>query len=108
MRFGVVFNISLGGLDTLKHNLDQAALEKQVAEKALTDQYEVRLKDRDGEIERLKEFKAKLSTKMVGETLEKHCETEFNRIRATAFRRQFFQVWLPLNEQKLNSMFQMR
>lgn len=77
--------------DTLKHNLDQAALEKQVAEKAITDQYEVRLKDRDGEIERLKEFKAKLSTKMVGETLEQHCETEFNRIRSTAFPRAYFE-----------------
>ncbi|NWK55959.1 DUF2130 domain-containing protein [Verrucomicrobiaceae bacterium N1E253] len=77
--------------DTLKHNLDQAALEKQVAEKALTDKYEIRLKDRDEEIERLKDFKAKLSTKMVGETLEQHCETEFNRIRATAFPRAYFE-----------------
>lgn len=77
--------------DTLKHNLDQAALEKQVAEKAITEKYEVRLKDRDEEIERLKDFKAKLSTKMVGETLEQHCETEFNRIRATAFPRAYFE-----------------
>ncbi|WP_417750588.1 DUF2130 domain-containing protein [Rubritalea tangerina] len=77
--------------DTLKHNLDQAALEKQVAEKAITEQYEVRLKDRDEEIERLKDFKAKLSTKMVGETLEQHCETEFNRIRSTAFPRAYFE-----------------
>lgn len=77
--------------DTLKHNLDQATLEKQVAEKAITDQYEIRLKDRDEEIERLKDFKAKLSTKMVGETLEQHCETEFNRIRATAFPRAYFE-----------------
>ncbi len=77
--------------DTLKHNLDQAALEKQVAEKAITDKYEVRLKDRDEEIERLKDFKAKLSTKMVGETLEQHCETEFNRIRSTAFPRAYFE-----------------
>ena len=77
--------------DTLKNNLDQAALEKQVAEKSLTDKYEIRLKDRDEEIERLKDFKAKLSTKMVGETLEQHCETEFNRIRATAFPRAYFE-----------------
>ncbi|MEO0414018.1 MAG: DUF2130 domain-containing protein [Verrucomicrobiota bacterium] len=77
--------------DTLKHNLDQAALEKQVAEKAITDKYEVRLKDRDEEIERLKDFKAKLSTKMVGETLEQHCDAEFNRIRATAFPRAYFE-----------------
>ena len=57
--------------DALKHDLDQAELEKQVAEKALTDKYEIRLKDRD-EIERLKTSKP-LSTKMVGETLERHC-----------------------------------
>lgn len=77
--------------DTLKHNLDQAALEKQLAQKAQTDKYEVLLKVRDEEIERLKDFKAKLSTKMVGETLEQHCETEFNRIRATAFPRAYFE-----------------
>lgn len=77
--------------DTLKHNLDQAALEKQVAEKALKDKYETQLKDRDDAIERLKDLKAKLSTKMVGETLEQHCETEFNRIRATAFPRAYFE-----------------
>lgn len=77
--------------DTLKHSLNQAELEKQVAEKAITEQYEIRLKDRDEEIERLKDFKAKLSTKMVGETLEQHCETEFNRLRATAFPRAYFE-----------------
>lgn len=77
--------------DTLKHNLDQAALEKQVAEKALKDKYETQLKDRDEAIERLKDLKAKLSTKMVGETLEQHCETEFNRIRSTAFPRAYFE-----------------
>lgn len=77
--------------DALKHNLNQAALEKQVGEKALKDKYETQLKDRDEAIERLKDLKAKLSTKMVGETLEQHCETEFNRIRATAFPRAYFE-----------------
>ena len=77
--------------DTLKHSLDQAALEKQAAEQALKDKYETQLKDRDEAIERLKDLKAKLSTKMVGETLEQHCETEFNRIRATAFPRAYFE-----------------
>jgi hypothetical protein len=77
--------------DSLKHSVEQASLEKQVAEKALMEQYEVRLKDRDDEIERLKDFKAKLSTKMVGETLEQHCEIEFNRIRATAFPQAYFE-----------------
>jgi hypothetical protein len=77
--------------NTLKHSLDQAALEKQAAEQALKDKYETQLKDRDEAIERLKDLKAKLSTKMVGETLEQHCETEFNRIRATAFPRAYFE-----------------
>jgi hypothetical protein len=77
--------------DTLKHNLEQAALDKKVAEQALKDKYETQLKDRDEAIERLKDLKAKLSTKMVGETLEQHCETEFNRIRATAFPRAYFE-----------------
>ena len=71
--------------DQLKHHLQQSALEKQVAEKALKDKYKTQLKGRDEAIERLRDMKAKLSTKMVGETLEQHCETEFNRIRATTF-----------------------
>jgi hypothetical protein len=58
---------------------------------SLKEKYEIQLKDREDEIERIKEFKAKLSTKMVGETLEQHCETEFNRIRATAFPRAHFE-----------------
>ncbi len=77
--------------DTLKHSLDQAALEKEVAEKAIIEQYEVRVKDRDAEIERLRDMKAKLSTKMVGETLEIHCETQFNQLRATAFPSAYFE-----------------
>lgn len=77
--------------DGLKSNLEQAALEKQLAEKSLTDKYETQIKDRDDAIERLRDMKAKLSTKMVGETLEQHCETEFNRIRSIAFPRAYFE-----------------
>lgn len=77
--------------DELKSSLERAALEKQLSEKALKDKYETQLKDRDDAIERLRDLKARLSTKMVGETLEQHCETEFNRIRATAFPRAFFE-----------------
>ena len=77
--------------DGLKSGLDRAAMEKQVAEAALRDKYETQIKDRDDAIERLRDMKAKLSTKMVGETLEQHCETEFNRIRATAFPRAYFE-----------------
>ena len=77
--------------DNLRSGLDRAALEKQLAEKSLKDKYETQIKDRDEAIERLRDMKARLSTKMVGETLEQHCETEFNRIRATAFARAYFE-----------------
>lgn len=77
--------------DALKNNLERAALEKQLAENSLKEKYETQIKDRDDAIERLRDLKARLSTKMVGETLEQHCETEFNRIRATAFPRAYFE-----------------
>ena len=77
--------------DELKSGLERAELEKQLAEKSLKDKYETQIKDRDDAIERLKDMKARLSTKMVGETLEQHCETEFNRIRAMAFPRAYFE-----------------
>lgn len=77
--------------DALKGGLERAQLEKTLAEKSLKDKYETQLKDRDDAIERLRDMKARLSTKMVGETLEQHCETEFNRIRATAFPRAYFE-----------------
>ena len=77
--------------DDLKNSLERATLEKQLAETSLKDKYETQIKDRDDAIERLRDMKARLSTKMVGETLEQHCETEFNRIRATAFPRAYFE-----------------
>lgn len=77
--------------DELKNGLKQAKLEKQLSETSLKDKYETQIKDRDDAIERLRDMKARLSTKMVGETLEQHCETEFNRIRATAFPRAYFE-----------------
>ncbi len=77
--------------DELKSGLERAALEKKLAETSLRDKYETQLKDRDEAIERLRDMKARLSTKMVGETLEQHCETEFNRLRATAFPKSYFE-----------------
>lgn len=77
--------------DELKNGLKQKELEKQLAETSLKDKYETQIKDRDDAIERLRDMKARLSTKMVGETLEQHCDTEFNRIRATAFPRAYFE-----------------
>lgn len=77
--------------EELKSGLARIELEKQLAEAALKDKYETQIKDRDEQIERLKDFKARLSTKMVGETLEQHCETTFNQIRATAFPTAYFE-----------------
>ena len=77
--------------DGLKSDLDRVPLEKQLAESILKDTYEKQIKDRDDKIERLLDMKARLSTKMVGETLEQHCETEFNRIRPAAFSKAYFE-----------------
>ena len=77
--------------DALKGDLNRAELEKQLAANALKEKYETQIKDRDDAIERLRDMKARLSTKMVGETLEQHCETEFNRLRATAFQKAYFE-----------------
>jgi hypothetical protein len=77
--------------DEFKSRFEQTQLEKRLAEQALKEKYETQIKDRDEAIDRLKDLKAKLSTKMVGETLEQHCETEFNRLRATAFPRAYFE-----------------
>ena len=77
--------------DTYKNKLINTELEKQISERSLKEKYETQIKDRDEAIERLRDLKAKLSTKMVGETLEQHCETEFNRLRATAFAKAYFE-----------------
>ncbi len=77
--------------DEFKSGLEQSKLEKKLAENSLKDKYETQIKDREGEIERLRDMKARLSTKMVGETLEQHCEIEFNRIRAMAFPSAYFE-----------------
>jgi hypothetical protein len=79
--------------DDLKNELEQAELKKELEEKSLKEKYETQIKvrdsqikDRDDAIERLKDMKARLSTKMVGETLEQHCEIEFEKIRHTGFQ----------------------
>ncbi len=77
--------------DELKNGLERSQLERDLSEKSLKEKYETQLKDRDAAIERLKDMKAKLSTKMVGETLEQHCEIEFNKIRSLAFPRAHFE-----------------
>jgi hypothetical protein len=77
--------------DSLTAKLESKEHEKYVLETSLKDKYENELKSKDEIIERYKDMKLKLSTKMVGETLEQHCENEFNRLRATAFQGAYFE-----------------
>ena len=77
--------------DALKSELSETELKHQLESKSLKDRYETQINDRDQAITRLRDMKARLSTKMVGETLEQHCETEFNRIRSAAFPRAYFE-----------------
>jgi hypothetical protein len=76
--------------DVLASKLDNAANERRLLEASLTEKYHDELTSKDELIERLKDFKTRMSTKMVGETLEQHCEVEFERLRATAFERASF------------------
>ncbi|NDC48789.1 MAG: DUF2130 domain-containing protein [Micrococcales bacterium] len=76
--------------DDLKSELDRAGLEKELLEKSLVERYESQLKDREGIIERLQDFRAQSSTKMVGEVLEQHCSNQFDMVRAAAFPRATF------------------
>ena len=77
--------------DALRSELSETELKHQLESKSLKDRYETQINDRDQAIARLRDMKARLSTKMVGETLEQHCETEFNRIRSAAFPRAYFE-----------------
>jgi hypothetical protein len=77
--------------DELAGELKTKDTEKQLLESSLKDKYENELKSKDEMISYYKDMKAKLSTKMVGETLEQHCETEFNKLRATAFPNAYFE-----------------
>jgi hypothetical protein len=77
--------------DQLANDLKNKETEKQLLEKTLNEKYSAVIKLKDEEIELRKEMKLRLSTKMLGETLEQHCETEFNKLRATAFQRAYFE-----------------
>lgn len=84
--------------DNLANDLKTKELEKQNLENSLKQQYLVELQNKDAiikykddEISRVKDMKLKLSTKMLGETLEQHCETEFNKLRSIAFQRAYFE-----------------
>ncbi|MDZ4665797.1 MAG: DUF2130 domain-containing protein [Bacteroidota bacterium] len=84
--------------DDLANNVKHKETEKQLLEKSLSEKYSAELKTKDDiikmkdeEIALRKDMKLKLSTKMVGETLEQHCEIEFNKLRATAFQKAYFE-----------------
>ena len=84
--------------DQLENDLKSKDLEKELLEKSLIEKFNDKLNHKDetlklkeDEIERLKDFKQKLSTKMIGESLEQHCEIEFNKLRATAFQNAYFE-----------------
>ena len=84
--------------DELVNNLKFKESEKELALRAAEEQFrnklsvkEQTLQLKDEEIERLKDYKQKLSTKMLGETLEQHCENSFNNLRATAFQQAYFE-----------------
>lgn len=70
---------------------DLTEKEFQLKEQSLKEKYETEIRFREEEISRLKDYKLKLSTKMIGESLEQHCETEFNRLRATGFQKAYFE-----------------
>ena len=74
----------------LSGELSSAKTGAQLREKDLKESYEQKLRDKDEQIGYYKDLKARLSVKMVGEGLEQHCETEFNRLRATGFQRAEF------------------
>lgn len=77
--------------DQLANELTTKETEKQLLEASLKEQHQVELKSKDEVIAQYKDMKARLSTKMLGETLEQHCEIEFNKIRATAFPNAYFE-----------------
>ena len=84
--------------DAFANNVKLIVSEKQLLEKSLNEKFyaELRTKDdiikmKDDEIALRKDMKLKLSTKMIGETLEQHCEIEFNKLRATAFQKAYFE-----------------
>jgi hypothetical protein len=84
--------------DNFANDLKTKELEKQNLESTLKQKYSTELQNKDAiikykddEIARVKDMKLKLSTKMLGETLEQHCEIEFNKLRSTAFQKSYFE-----------------
>lgn len=77
--------------DELANKLVNKESEQKILKSSLKEKFEIELKSKDDAIAYYKDMKARLSTKMVGETLEQHCEVEFNKLRATAFPNAYFE-----------------
>ncbi len=75
----------------LTGKIETGEKESQLREKSLKESYEERLRMKDEQIAYYRDFKARMSTKMIGESLEQHCEIEFNRLRATGFQNAYFE-----------------
>ncbi len=75
----------------LKGKLDAKETENELSIKTLKEGYESKIKDKDEQIEYYKDFKARQSTKMIGESLEQHCFNQFNSLRMTAFPNAYFE-----------------
>lgn len=78
-------------ISKLKGEIASKDSENKLKTQALKEQYEEKIKLKDEQIEYYRDFKAKQSTKMVGESLEQHCDYEFNKIRASAFPNAYFE-----------------
>ena len=77
--------------DDLARNLEAKEAERKLLEASLKESHTTEIRAKDEQIAYYKDFKARQSTKMVGESLEQHCEIEFNRLRATAFQKAYFE-----------------
>ena len=77
-------------ISDLKNQLKTADTEKKLAIESERNKFQAQLNEKEKVIEFYRDMKAKLSTKMVGETLEQHCEIEFNKIRSTAYPNAYF------------------
>lgn len=78
-------------IDKLQNELSSKDKEYELKEQSLKNEYEQELNFKQKEIDQYKDFKSRLSTKMVGESLEQHCSSEFNKLRATGFQRAYFE-----------------
>jgi len=77
--------------DGLKSALQLKQTEQQLSEKTLKESFELQLKQKEEEVNYYRDLKAKQSTKLMGETLEQHCQNMFNMFRATAFKNAYFE-----------------